>query len=165
MKSIFVCHFHNLINRFYQFFVIVAIFQLPVLCYGIDQPDKSSFRLPVKIVANGLSHNAKTRNAIVKRYLFSFASTDDKMESVYLMPPLLHECEKICFPFCFAGFSFADDRQPMSSESGNQSANNASGNKSANVNNRVYVAIQDMIKIVVCGAIGGMIALAICQRR
>jgi hypothetical protein len=51
--------------------------------------------------------------------------------------------------------------EKVSGDGGHQAADNASGNKSGNVHKWVYVAIHEAFKIVLCGAIGGLIAAAI----
>jgi hypothetical protein len=62
-----------------------------------------------------------------------------------------------------SGPAFPTASEFVSGKRGNQSADNASSNKPGNVYNWIYFFTHDFLKIVLCGAIGGIVATCIMQ--
>lgn len=74
--------------------------------------------------------------------------------------PSFHKNQEISLTCCSAGCLISADGEIVSGNRGNQASNNTSGDESGNVNVWVCLA-QYMVKIIVCGAIGGLIAASI----
>ena len=62
-----------------------------------------------------------------------------------------------------SGTAFPTTSEFVSGKRGNQSADNASSNKPSNVHDWIYFFAHDIFKIVLCGAIGGIVATCIVE--